>query len=1385
MTDLLLEMSRHGFLEETYFTFSYSPVRDEAGEVGGVLITCTETTERVIGERRLRLLRELGSRGGALADEDEACRLLADDLSRAAADVPFALIYRLEDGGRSARLAGTAGTEAGSAWAPARVELADPSAPWPLARVVRERAAVTVEGLPPDVTIRSRAPRTAVLLPIRATGGDQVVGVLVAGVSAQLSLDEGYRGFLDLVAGHVSSGLAASRAFAEERARARALAELDRAKTDFFSNVSHELRTPVTLQLGPLEDALADRTDPLPPAQRERVELAHRSGLRLLRLVNTLLDFTRVEAGRTEVRFEPTDLARLTCDVASQFEAAVRRVGLELVLDCPPLPRAVSVDRDMWEKVVLNLLSNALKFTFTGRIEVGLRPEGDGVELRVADTGVGVAPEERGRLFQRFHRIRGQQSRTHEGTGIGLALVQEIARLHGGSVHVDSEVGVGTTFRVRVPWGEEGRHAPAELDPRARAAYVGEAERWEAAPAPDPRPGDPERVLVVDDNADMREYLSRLLSPRFPVEAVGDGAAALDAARRSPPLLVVADVMMPRMDGHALVRALREDPRTRTVPVMLLTARAGEPARVAGLAAGADDYVEKPFATRELLARVESHVARARARRDAAEHERAERLAAELEGDVLRGVFEHAPAMMALLRGPKHVFEMVNRPYLRSIGARSADEVLGRTVPEVLPEVVGQGFLDRLDQVYETGEPYGAAEQPIRLDAGLRYFTFVYRPLRDATGAVDRILVHAVDVTETVAARARIEEKERLLSLVTDALPALVAYIGTDMTYRFANATYREWFGVDPASLVGQHPERVVGREAYHAVRPALLRALAGEKVSTEATLPTDPPRRIYSTYVPDRDADGRVRGIVALATDVTLERAREETLRVSEERFRLVTAATREAVWDWDLDTDHLQWGEGLRELFGHAPDEVGTTGAWWAEHVHPEDRARVRETIDTAIRRADANWAAEYRFRRHDGTYAIVTDRGYVDRGPDRRARRMVGTMADVTDVRHAQERLAHAQHMELAGTLAGGVAHEINNMMTIVIGLSELTLRRLTPSDRAFPDLTEIVKAARRAAGITHQLLAYSGRQVLQPKRFDLVDAIASLEPLVSGLVGAGIHVRRAPGPIRLWVEVDRGHLDQAIVNLVLNARDAMPDGGQLTFSVRRVSVDAGDPVGLPPGAYARLDVSDTGVGMDAATLRRVFEPFFTTKPLGSGTGLGLAAVYGLVRQSGGTVRLESTPGAGTRVSLYLPERGAPAVSPPVVAPAEVRPSERVLVVEDEALVRHVACLVLEDAGFRVLQARNGREALALLDAGEQVDVVLSDVVMPEMGGRDLGRALAVRGFRGPVLYMSGYTGEHLTQHEMLDAGATVLQKPFTADSLVREVRAALETARVPLV
>ena len=802
LEDQLLPLDRFGYVEECYFTFCYSAIRNETGDVAGVFVTCSENTSRVLGERRLRTLRDLGALSlAALTDEAvaiEAAHVLGQD----PADLPFSVIYLVDEDGRARRVAAT-GVEAAALGFPSsfRVGNAEEDG-WPLGPM--PGALTVVDGIEQRCGVVPSRPwpepvQSAAVVPVARSGQDNALeAILVAGLSPRRAFDDDYRAFVSLAGQQIGATVAAARTYEAERRRAQALAELDRAKTTFFSNVSHEFRTPLTLMLGPIEDLLRRQASSLAPSDRETLELVHRNGVRLLKLVNTLLDFARLEAGRVQASFEPVDLARLTMDLASTFRSAVERAGLRLVVDCEDVGEPVFVDPSMWEKIVLNLLSNAFKFTLSGEIRVSVTRHDDVARLSVSDTGVGIAAGDLPHIFERFRRVEGARARTLEGSGIGLALVQELIRFHGGSVAVTSEVGQGTTFTVDVPLGTS--HLPADrvratssaLDTqRAAAPFVEEAQRWlpehsrvsflaaeEEIVTGDTgaflddvsRSRERPRVLVVDDNADMRAYLTNLLAPLYDVDVAADGDDALEHIRREAPALVVSDVMMPRLDGFELVKALRADPATAAIPIILLSARAGEESTLEGLAHGADDYLVKPFSARELMARVRAHLAFSRALR--------------LERARLITLFEQSPSFIAVLTGPEHVFEAANGAYLSLVGRR---DIIGKTVIDALPEIAGQGFRELLDSVYKTGVPYVGREVRVELQRAAGgpteelYLDFVYHPIVEPDGRVSGVFVHGVDITSQVRARKETEQLYESVKEANDAKQQFLAAMSHEL----------------------------------------------------------------------------------------------------------------------------------------------------------------------------------------------------------------------------------------------------------------------------------------------------------------------------------------------------------------------------------------------------------------------------------------------------------------------------------------------------------------------------------------------------------------------------------------------------------------------------
>ncbi len=1154
---LPLYLERSGFPEETYHTFSYSPLDDDLGVTAGMLCVVAEVTERVIGERQLAMLRDLGSRFNAAATRADVMRALEASLSSEPRDLPFAMVYLANASGEQWNLAALHGLSRTAPLSLPHLDVHESDAPWPMDEILAGSSKV-LPVIPSGLAAFNLAfwqmlPANMFVIPFYATDSAKPAGLLVAGLNPHRAFDNGYRGFIELVAAQLAAAVARADEYERERARAQALAEIDRVKTAFFSNVSHEFRTPLTLMLGPLEDALADGT--LTAAHAERVALAHRNGLRLLRLVNGLLDFSRIEAGRVKASYRPLDLAGFTAELASTFRSACDRAGLVLNVRCTPLRTSAYADPEMWEKIVLNLLSNAFKFTLAGEISVELRQAGGMAELEVRDTGTGIPEAELPKLFERFHRVEGAVGRSFEGSGIGLALVAELVHLHGGTVTAESEEGRGSIFKVRMPLGAEHlpagqieRTSPAAFVAKGAQPYIDEAMRWlPAAPSAEevirdadrggPASGEPSaspqsgRVLLADDNADLRDYVTRLLQARgYAVDAVADGRAAVAAIRMRRPDLILTDVMMPGMDGFSLLAAIRADPTAADVPVIMLSARAGEEAQVEGLQAGANDYLAKPFSARELLARVGANLDVARMRREANAAVRASEAR-------LRGVLEGMTEGFALLDPDFRIIEMNAEG--RRLDARPVDALIGKTHWEAYPG----------SEESELGQLYKRAMR-------------------------------------------------------------------------------------DRQAIALEH--RYVWQDGHHAWLDM----------------------RAYPTE------DG---GLAIFYRDVTDRRRAQDELQELNESLALRIAAA--------------------------------------------------------------------------------VSEREAV------------------------LSRLNETQRLETLGQLTGGVAHDFNNLLTPIMGALEL-LRRRHDDERSQRLMSGAMQSAERAKTLVARLLSFARRQTLAPQPVDPATLLAGVRDLISHSVGPAIQVNIDIPDNMPPALVDPHQLELALLNLAVNARDAMENGGTLTITVQTDEFLTPN-AGLERGRYVRLQVTDTGHGMDEATLARAVEPFFSTKDIGKGTGLGLSMVHGLALQSGGAFRLSSVVGGGTTATLWLPvalSAVAEAAAPDEGTLAAPR-NAVLLLVDDEDLVRTTIAALLAELGYQVVEASSASTALAKVRAGLLPDLVVTDHLMPGMTGAQLAVALREVAAGIPVLMITGYANLKGDEAQGFD----VLAKPFAFSELAERVSA----------
>ena len=897
---LLLFLERSGFAEETYHTFSYSPVYGDDGHIAGMLCVVTEVTDRVISERRLGFLGALGSALAGAGGEEDLFGALTRSIDANSQDLPFTATYMFDADRKVAQRVAQSGLTPSHPAVPDR--LSTETGAWPIEVLERTGAALTVDdlsgfGSPFPSGPWQSPPRKARLLPLLKQGQADMVGFVIIGLNPFRPFDHDYAHFLELVIAQLTSGLAALHAREAERRRADALASIDRAKTDFFANVSHEFRTPLTLILGSLDQVLIKSATELDPATRTSLQMLQLNSERLLKLVNTLLDFSRLEAQRAKASLEAIELGSFTADIASVFRSAIEGAGLSFEVDCPPLDQPVCVDPSMWENIVINLLSNALKYTLSGSIQLRLSRAETAVVLTVTDTGTGIAADALPNLFTRFYRVPGAQGRTHEGTGIGLALVQELVKLHAGTIEVQSELNRGTRLTVSIPFQAaaiaEISAIPVVPELRAAHVFVQETIRWNSAPdsltlerptalLPEPTTAKTEghrgTVLLAEDNSDMRAYLERLLEQRFTVVPVRDGQEALEYLQHAKVDLLLSDIMMPRLDGYALLKAVREDSMLRDLPVVLLSARAGEEAQVEGLDIGADDYLVKPFSSRELLARVSTHLRLAQTRRDANIVDRR-----------FRAALEAAHVGFALFKSVRsEAGQIIDLEYqdLNSHGAqmlgRASSELIGQTVESAFPGTWDIPTLfDFFKSVVQSGEP-GELDVAVHTLGEKVWFHIT------AAKFDDGLAIWFADITERKKISAALDTSRQELHRVTDVASVLLAHCDQDHRYLFANRGYAARFGLSPADVVGQRIVDIVGKDAFDDVEPFVGRALLGEHVEFEMLIPyaQGGSRFMNCVYVPEVDpTTGVVKGFVAALTDISERRRLEDRLRDADRR--------------------------------------------------------------------------------------------------------------------------------------------------------------------------------------------------------------------------------------------------------------------------------------------------------------------------------------------------------------------------------------------------------------------------------------------------------------------------------------------------------------------
>ena len=1244
--DLLLLLERNGYPEECYFTFSYSPIRDESGGIGGIFTPVNETTERVIGERRLRTLRDLAARKSDAPAEEQTWSVAAQTLAENPYDVPFAILYKLLPGSTTLEPAAMAGLPEGHSLArPIDLQANDSALARTLANVVSQGAPALLEDLSAFENIPEgvwkAAPLSALAIPIKLPGQEALAGILLSGVNPRKRLDEKYNSFFTLVAGQIGASLADSRALQLERERSQALAEIDRAKTLFFSNVSHEFRTPLTLMLGPLEQLLRKAPSSFSPEEAGQLAMVQRNALRLLKLVNTLLDFSRLESGRAQATYRPTDLAAITAGLGSMFDSAFQQAGVKLIIECSPLPEPVYVDADMWEKIVLNLLSNALKFTLRGEVRLSLKPVADHVELTVADTGIGIAASEIPHIFERFHRVAGVRGRSQEGSGIGLAMVHELVSLHGGSIAISSAPDRGATFKVSIPFGNS--HLPLDkvgpADSALRAAsgaqpYVQESLRW-LFPAEEtsvqPQSQRSAHILLADDNADIQTYVGGLLSDLYEVQTASNGQAALAAARARRPDLILADVMMPVMDGFSLLKELRSDPDLRSVPVILLSARAGEESRVEGLDRGADDYLVKPFSGRELLACIAGHLQRAAVHAEVS-------LARSQSMEQYQRLFQHNPQPMWLFDLETFQFLDVNEAAISHYGY-SRDEFMRMAVTDIRLEADLETFKEQLKGLAAQSIALGNLKHKRKDGSVIDVQVVGYKEIFMGRPS---FLATITDVTDRLRVEAALRESEERFRIMADTAPVMIWMSGPDAAYNFFNKPWLDFTGRTAAQEFGRGwTEGLHGEDAERWLRTYQSAFRNRQPFGMEYRLrrADGEYRWILDRAVPRYTAKGEFSGYIGSCLDISERKTVEQALRAAhsdlERRVRERTAELEhktaevlaqaelldladEAILVRTLDDRVTYWNQGAERLYGWNRDQVlGQLIPPIIKTEFPEPFPKIRAQI-----LKEKSWQGELVQSKRDGSRIIVASRWTLWSDKAGNPLGFLELNTDITDRKRAEEsvRALSGRLLQMQDEERRRIARELHDSagqmvvaLDIDLSVIESEISRLSPgAAKACAESRELVQEmSKELRTISH---------LLHPPLLDEAGLPSAVRWYVEGFA------ERSKIPVDLQLSPELGRLtpelETAIFRIIQEA---------LT-NVHRHSESATAAISiLQSDGSVRVEVRDQGRGLSFEGRKRASAP--------PRTGVGIQGMRERVRQLGGNFDIHSGA-SGTVVSASFP-------------------------------------------------------------------------------------------------------------------------------------------------
>lgn len=1269
--DVQLFMNRGDFIEEVYYSFNYSPVFDENGKVSGLFCPNFETTPKILSVRRTRTLSELAAKALGEKTINSACFTAATTLAKNTEDIPLAVIYLLDASGKYALCKQITGLEEDHLYFPEKIDFSKPG------KCATQTAIERVcEGAPFSVAdfgnndqlpfgMAGERVTSAAVYPLVVSG--KPVGSVIFGISPNLRFDSEYGTFFEMASAQVSKALQNATAIEDERRRHEELAELDKAKTAFFSNISHEFRTPLTLMLGPLEDLMQNHT--LQEKEQQIVETTHRNALRLLKLVNTLLDFSLVESGRLKARFTPVKLSQLTENLAGNFRSVIEKAGMGFNVKVSEIGEGVFVDRQMWEKIVFNLLSNAFKYTLKGTITVSLTKENGNAVLKVQDTGLGIPEKELPNMFGRFHRVQGITGRSYEGSGIGLSMIRELVLQHGGNISVESEEGKGSTFTVTIPLGSS--HLPVEqvyesenfAEQTVSGHYVTEAGALldidQATNNSRKSSNDKETVIIADDNADMRRHLAAILEDEYNIVTATNGREALGKIEDVNPALILSDIMMPVMDGIEMLKEVKKDPATAMIPVVLLTARAGEESRIEGYETGADDYLVKPFSAKELTARIRSQIKITRTR----DHIRKQ----------LHNVFMQSPMAISILQGPEFVIEMAN-DYMLELWGKSLWQVLNKPLAEALPEAVDQGFDKLLTQVFETGISHIDEECPFyhEKDGTTRqmYVKFIYKAMYDEAGNVSGIIVVAHDVTQQVTARKAVEESEaKFRQLIRQAPMGINIVKGLELIFEEANDKYLQYRGKTAKQLIGKPLAVAIPELKGTSIEKNILSVLKTGKSQTHKELAAEIVKEgkselhyFNSIYQPLVE-DDKVTGVIMIVDEITDQVTARKLKEQNEKDLQLVLETMPHMAFRGDASGMFNYYNQKYYDYTGLTFEEAKNEG--WQKVIHPDILDKMMHDWQQAIA-SGTEYGETFLIKRKDGMYRWHLSRVVALHDEQGNVTQWVGTMTDIHEQKIFSEKLEamvnkRTQELHRSNTLLARKNSELEQSNRELESFNYIAshdlqepLRKIrtfinmltdkTRNDNFDTYLGKIDASAERMSQLINAVLSYSrlsaSNEMFVPTDLDeiLRQVISDFE-LVIEEKDAVIETEKLPA-----IEAVPLQINQLFSNLIGNSLKYSTEKPLIKISGNIIQgYDIPEFTGRDVGQqFIELCFADNGIGFEKQYSQQIFKLFqrLHGRTEYSGTGIGLSICKRIVEQHNGYIRAESVLGEGATFIILLP-------------------------------------------------------------------------------------------------------------------------------------------------